>query len=92
VNASMSKREDCPSNLQKSNVKRDVDSSKNQIRGNLTEYISCAPDCVRIIELVPVQGKILFHATVCTARQTQELMFASQDNILKALVILTWSR
>jgi hypothetical protein len=29
MNASMSKREDGPSNLQKSNVKRDIDSSKN---------------------------------------------------------------
>jgi hypothetical protein len=55
MNASMSKREDGPSNLQKSNVKRDIDSSKNQIRGNLTEHISRTPNSVGIIEFFPVE-------------------------------------
>jgi hypothetical protein len=53
MNASMSKREDGPSNLQKSNVKRDIDSSKNQVRGNLTEHISRTPNSVGIIEFFP---------------------------------------
>ena len=49
MDASMSKREDGPSNFQKSNVKRDIDSSKDQIRGNLAEHISCTPNSVGII-------------------------------------------
>jgi hypothetical protein len=55
MNASMSKREDGPSKLNKSNVKRDIDSSKNQIRGNLTEHISRTPNSVGIIEFIPVE-------------------------------------
>jgi hypothetical protein len=55
LNASMSKREDGPSNLQKSNVKRDIHSSKNQIRGNLAENISRTPNGVGIIEFFPVE-------------------------------------
>jgi hypothetical protein len=55
MNASMSKREDGPSNLRKSNVKRDIGSSKNQIRGNLTEHISRTPNSVGIIEFFSVE-------------------------------------
>lgn len=89
MNASMSKREDGPNNFKKSNVKGDIDSSKNQIRGNLTEHISRTPNSVGIIEFVPVESKILFHPTVCITCQTQKLIFSPEDNILKALVILT---
>jgi predicted metal-dependent phosphotriesterase family hydrolase len=81
MNTSMSKRKDGPNSLKKSNVKRDIDSSKNQIRGNLTEHISRTPNSVGIIEFVPVEPKILFHPTVCIT--------CPEDNILKALVILT---
>jgi hypothetical protein len=55
MNASMSKREDGPRNLQKSNVKGDIDSSKNKIRRDLTEHISRTPNSVGIIELFPVE-------------------------------------
>jgi hypothetical protein len=55
MKASMSKHEHGPRNLQKSNVKRDIDSSKNQIRGNLTKHISHTPNSVGIIEFVPVE-------------------------------------
>ena len=89
MNTGMSKREDGPGNLYKCNVKRDIDSSKNQIRRNLTENISRTPDSVGIIELIPVERKIFFHPTVCITCQIQKSICSSEDNILKALVILT---
>lgn len=55
MNASMSKCEDSPSNLQKSNVKRDIDPSKDQIRGDLTKHIRRTPNSVGIIKFFPVE-------------------------------------
>ena len=67
-------------------------SSEQQVRGNLSDDIGGTPDRVGIVEFLSVKRKILFHATVYRKSQQSRASNLPAWNILKALLMLTWSR
>lgn len=75
VNTCMGKCEDGPRQLQESDVKRNIDSGEDQVRGHLTKHISCAPDGVGIVELFSVKRQVFLHPTVCITCQTKSKHF-----------------
>ncbi len=63
-NSSRTESEDSPGGFQERDVKRGIDTSKNQIAWNLTKDIGGTPKSVGVIKFITKHLEIFFHPTV----------------------------